>query len=98
MLKNVNQSLESKTLQNEHFKADIQAYDAETKRLTALAGAVATPQTATVNPEMESVLKQYIREILAHPNLEDEEPVAFEQDERHGQMQQPMQSELPLGA
>lgn len=91
MLQNVQKSYEAKTLENEHFKADIQAFDAETKRLTALASASVTPQTATVNPELAAVMKQYIREILAEPTLEDEEPVSLEQGERHMQGQQGME-------
>ena len=86
MLQNVNQSLEAKTLQNEHFKADISAFEAETKRLTAIAGASVTPQTATVNPEMDEVLKQYVREILAKPAPDTEED-AVVAGER--QMEQP---------
>ena len=91
MLQNVQKSYEAKTLENEHFKADIQAFDAETKRLTALASASVTPQTATVNTELAAVMKQYIREILAEPTLEDEEPVSLEQGERHMQGQQGME-------
>jgi len=87
MLQNVQKSYEAKTLENEHFKADIQAFDAETKRLTALANAAIAPQTATVDPQIESVMKQYIREILAEPKPEAEEPQALEQQEP---MQQPM--------
>jgi hypothetical protein len=91
MLKNVQQSYEAKTVENDHYKADIQAYDAETKRLTALSGASGV---MPVSPELEAVVKQYIREILAQPTLEDEEPVSFEQGERHGQS---MTSQQPQG-
>ncbi len=86
MLQNVSKSMEAQTLQNDHFKADIAAFDAETKRLVALSGtAAATP----VSPDIQRVVKQYIQEILANPTLEEEEPVAFEQNEQHGQ-QPPM--------
>lgn len=85
MLQNVSKSIEMQTLQNDHFKADIAAFDAETKRLTALSGtAAATP----VSQDIQNVVKQYIQEILANPTLEDEEPVSFEQGERHGQQGQ----------
>jgi len=91
MLKNVQQSYEAKTLENDHFKADIQAFDAETKRLTALAGAAAS---TPVSPDLQAVVAQYVREILAQPNLEEEEPVSFEAGERHGQMEQ--QAPMPM--
>jgi len=92
MLQNVSKSVEVQQLQNDHFKADIAAFDAETKRLTALSGtAAATP----VSQDIQRVVKQYIQEILANPSLEEEEPVAFEQTEKHGQapetFQQPPQ-------
>ena len=85
MLKNVTKSIEMQTMQNDHFKADIAAFDAETKRLTALSGtAAATP----VSQDIQQVVKQYIQEILANPTLEEEEPAAFEQYEQHGQVPQ----------
>lgn len=83
MLQAVQKSYEAKTIENDHFKADIQAFDAETKRLTALAGAAAS---APVSPDLQAVVEQYVREILAKPDLEDEEPASFEQGEMHGQM------------
>jgi len=82
MLQNVSKSIEMQNMQNEHFKADITAFDAETKRLTALSGtAAATP----VSADIQNVVKQYIQEILANPPLESEEPPAVEQTEMHGQ-------------
>ena len=78
MLKNVNQSFEAQQLANEHFKADLQAYDAETKRLTALSGAAAA---APVSADIQLVVKQYIREILAEGLPEDAEPPSIEAGE-----------------
>jgi hypothetical protein len=96
MLKNVQHSYEAKSLENDHFKADIQAFDAETKRLAALSGASAAQP---VSPELEAVVKQYIREILAQPTLEEEEPASFERGEMYGQemmpQQPPMQPQMP---
>lgn len=87
MLQNVSKSMEAQTLQNDHFKADIAAFEAETRRLTALSGtAAATP----VSSDLQNVVKQYIQEILANPTLEDEEPVAFEHTEKHGQVPEPL--------
>jgi hypothetical protein len=88
MLQNVNQSMESQKLQNEHFKADIQAYDSETKRLTALAGAAAS---APVSPDLQAVVRQYVQEILSHPDLEEEEPKVFDQYESESAPEEPMQ-------
>jgi len=82
MLQNVSKSMEAQTLQNDHFKADIAAFDAETKRLTALS---ATAANTPVSLDIQQVVKQYIQEILANPTLEEEEPAGFEQNERHGQ-------------
>ena len=90
MLKDVNKSIEMQTLQNDHFKADIQAFDAETKRMTAFANAAAT---TPVSQDIQNVVKQYIQEILANPTLEDEEPAQFEQYETHGQP--PMEGQMP---
>jgi hypothetical protein len=78
MLKNVSQSYEAQQLANEHFKADLQAYDAETKRLTALSGAAAA---APVSADIQLVVKQYIREILAEGLPEDSEPPSIEPGE-----------------
>lgn len=75
MLQNVQKSYEAKQLENEHFKADIQAYDAETKRLTALVA------MATAQPMLAPAVPQYVNEILSHPDLEDEEPQSMEQGE-----------------
>lgn len=87
MLQNVSKSMEVQTLQNDHFKADIAAFEAETRRLTALSGtAAATP----VSPDLQNVVKQYIQEILANPTLEGEEPAAFEHTEKHGQIPEPL--------
>jgi len=87
MLQNVQNSYEAKQLDNDHFQADIKAFEAETKRLAALSASAAA---APVSPDIQEVVKQYIREILAEPNLEEEEPKSFEQGEMHS-MEQPQQ-------
>ena len=91
MLQNVSQSFEAKQLENEHFQADIKAFEAETKRLAALSGAAAA---APVSEDIQMVVRQYIDEILAQPNLEEEEPKSFEEGEMHS-MQQPEMTEQP---
>ena len=91
MLQNVQNSYEAKQLDNDHFQADIKAFEAETKRLAALSASAAA---APVSPDIQAVVKQYIREILAEPTLEDEEPKSFEQGEMHS-MEQPQQ--MPQG-
>ena len=88
MLQNVQQSYEAKQLDNEHFQADIKAFEAETKRLAALSSSAAA---APVSPDIQEVVKQYIREILSQPNLEDEEPKSFEAGEMHSMEQPPQQ-------
>ena len=98
MLTNVSQSYEAKQLDNEHFRADIEAFKAETQRLTALSGSAAA---APVSPDIQEVVKAYIREILAQPNLEEEEPKSFEEGEMHSMEQpqmMPEQPQLPPGA
>jgi len=87
MLQNVSKSFEAQQLQNDHFKADIQAFDAETKRLTALSGASGVEPMSS---ELEMVVKQYVREILAQPTLEEEEPRLLEQGEMHSMPPQGM--------
>ena len=78
MLQNVNKSMEAQTLQNDHFKTDLAAYDAETKRLTALSGAAAV---APVSADIQLVVKEYIRQILAEGLPEDSEPPTVEDSE-----------------
>ncbi len=89
MLQNVNNSLEARKMENEHFKADIQAYDAETKRLSAIAAA-GTPE------EIRATVEKTIKEILAAPSLEEEETAGLEAPELHMQGEQvPAQSMIP---
>ena len=78
MLKNVQKSYEAKTLENDHFKADIQAYDAETKRLTALSGAASA---APVSADIQLAVKQYIQQILAEGLPEEQEGPSIEEGE-----------------
>ena len=85
MITNIGKSFESQTLQNEHFKTDLQAYDAETKRLTALSNAASN---APVSGDIQLVVKEYIRQILAEGLPEDQEPATLEDGEltRQGAM------------
>ncbi len=78
MITNIGKSFESQTLQNEHFKTDLQAYDAETKRLTALSNAASN---APVSGDIQLVVKEYIRQILAEGLPEDQEPATLEEGE-----------------
>ena len=78
MLQNVSKSMEMQTLENDKFKADLQAYDSETKRLVALSGAAAA---APVSADIQLVVKQYIRDILAEGLPESDEPVSIEEGE-----------------
>jgi len=80
MLQNVQQSYEAKQLDNEHFLADIKAFAEETKRLTALSTAAGVQP---LDENIQQVVYRYVKEILANPNLEDEEPKSFEQGEVH---------------
>lgn len=77
MLMNIQQSFEAQNMANEKFKADIQAYDAETKRLAAISAA-GTPE------ELKAVVTKTIQEIMAQPGLEQEEPEILEQGEQIG--------------
>lgn len=88
MLQNIQKSHESQTLQNDHFKADIEAFNAETKRLTALSTAAGV---APVAADIQQVVKQYIRDILAEGSIEKEEPPAIENNEMNSvqSIQQP---------
>jgi hypothetical protein len=85
MLQNVQQSFEAKQLDNEHFRADIDAFKAETQRLTALSGSAAA---APVSEDIQAVVRQYIQDILSQPTLEEEEPKSFEQGEMHSMGQE----------
>ena len=78
MLQNIAKSHEAQTLDNDKFKADLQAYDSETKRLVALSNAAAA---APVSADIQLVVKQYIRDILAEGLPEDSEPVSIEDGE-----------------
>ena len=78
MLRNVAQSHEAQTLDNEKFKADLQAYDSETKRLIALSNAAAN---APVSGDIQLVVKEYIRQILAEGLPENDEPASIEEGE-----------------
>lgn len=71
MLKQVSTSFEMQTLKNDHFLADIRAHEAETKRLTAISTAAGVQP---INGDIQEVVRQYIREILAEETLESEDP------------------------
>lgn len=86
MLQNVSKSMEMQTLENDKFKADLQAYDSETKRLTALSSAAAaTP----VSEDIQGVVRQYIQQILAEGLPENDDPVSIEDGEMEMPPQQP---------
>lgn len=87
MLQNVSKSMEAQELQNKHFEADIKAYDAETKRLSVLAGA-GTPE------EIKAIVMKTVQEILTSPSLEQEEPAAAEMGETAAQPTQATGSQL----
>jgi hypothetical protein len=78
IIKNFSKSMEAQTLDNDKFKADLQAYDAETKRLTALSNAAAN---APVSADIQLVTKEFIRQILAEGLPESDEPVSIEPGE-----------------
>ena len=78
IIKNFSQSIEAQTLDNDKFKTDLAAYDAETKRLTALSNAAAN---APVSADIQLVVKEYIRQILAEGLPEEDEPASIEQGE-----------------
>lgn len=70
--------IENQRLKNEHFEADIKAFEAETKRLTALAPAL--------GPEdVQMLVMQTMQDLLSQPSLEQEEPVSLEMGEQHMQ-------------
>lgn len=73
-------SQEAAKVENDEFKADIQAYDANTKRIAAMSKIFA--------PEgIEAVVRKTVAEILAAPTLENEEPANLERGEMHMQPQ-----------
>lgn len=82
MLENVHNSYESQQLENDKFKADIQAYDSETKRLSALMAA-ASPQ------EIHAVVTKTVQEMMTAPPLE-EAP-------QDPQMSAPINPQMPEG-
>ncbi len=94
MLQNVQHSFEAKQLDDQHFQSDIKAFEAETRRLAALSTSAAA---APVSPDIQEVVKQYIREILSQPNLEEEEPRSFEEGEMHSMQSPGMSPEQPTG-
>lgn len=89
MLQNIQKSIEAQQaendknrVQNEHFQADIKAYEANTGRLKAILDALAKSSGADGT---NAVLNQTINQILESPSLEDEEPRSLERGERHFQ-------------
>ncbi len=66
MLQNVGKSFEAQKAANEEFRADIEAYNAETKRLQVIAGA-ASPE------EIKAVVQRTLQEMLAQEPLQQEE-------------------------
>ena len=79
--------IENQRLKNEHFEADIKAFDAETKRLSALAPAL--------GPEdVQMLVMQTMQDLLSQPSLEQEEPVSLEMGEQHMQ-NAPMMPQQP---
>lgn len=90
MLNNIQKSIEAQQAENEknrvaneHFKADVEAYNANTQRLKAILDSLSK---ATGPDGTSAVLNQTIREILQSPSLEMEEPVALERGELHTQL------------
>ena len=96
MLDNIHKSIEAQNasneknrVANEHFRADIEAYSANTTRVKSLLDALAK----AAGPDGTSaLLNQTIKQILASPSLEEEEPIALERGEMH--MQAPAQPQL----
>jgi hypothetical protein len=79
MLINAHKSIESQELKNKEFETDIKAYDAETRRLSAL--------TVQMGPnEVQALIYKTLQEAMSAPPLEQEEPQEFEQNEQYAQM------------
>ena len=66
MLQDVSKSFEAQTLKNDHFLADIKAYEAETKRLQMLAG-------AGTQGEIQAIVSKTLKEAMAGDALEQDE-------------------------
>jgi len=98
MLQNIQKSIEAQQAENEknrvmneHFKADVDAYNANTTRIKALLDALAK----SAGPDgTNAVLQQTINQILSSPSLEDEEPRSLERGEQHFQPVSPEQASL----
>lgn len=99
IIDNVHKSIEAQKAMNEHFRADIEAYNANTTRIKALLDAVSK---ATGPDGTSQILNQTIREILQSPSLEQEEPPQLEFGEQHMQgnagMMPPNGAAMPQGA
>lgn len=72
------ESVEMLKVQNDHFEADIKAFQADTQRLTALAPAM-TPE------DIQGLVMQTIQELLNQPSLQQESPNSLEMSEQHAQ-------------
>lgn len=78
ILRNVQNSYEQQKLDNEHFKADVDAYRAQTDRFAAMIGGM-TPEN------MRGVVRKVIDELMAEQPLEQEEPAMAQSREMHTQ-------------
>jgi hypothetical protein len=77
MLKQADQSIEAKEMQNKHYETDIKAYQAETQRLSMLASFQADQA-----PNIKQEVLAAMQELLAgNVTIEQEEPVQLEQGE-----------------
>jgi hypothetical protein len=78
MLKQADQSIEAKEMQNKHYETDIKAYQAETQRLSMLASFQAD-QAPNIKQEVLSAMQELLS---GSATMEQEEPVQLEQAER----------------
>ena len=86
IIENVHKSVEAQAAMNNHFKADIDAYNAETTRIKAFMDAASgTGGEGGLPKEFTAILQKTVREMMADPSLEQEEPPALELPEQHMQ-------------
>jgi len=86
LIDNMHKSVEAQSAMNEHFKADILAYKADTERMKMFVDVAATPDgEGTLPPAFKALLQKTMQEMLTAPSLEAEEPPPLEFGETHMQ-------------
>lgn len=90
LIEGMHKTVEAQKAMNDHFRGDIEAYRADTERIKLFFDAASgTEGEGQLPPAFKVLMQKTLKEMLAAPSLEQEEPPALELPEQ-GAMQPPM--------